>query len=97
MSGRTVHGPFLVPRSLFLILELAKRKLLSAISFICLDKTEVHFLFFVYLVTENDKTEVDFCFSFICFSLRKKQKTIKRKLVFVFRLFCLICAKNKKR
>ena len=37
--------------------------------------------------TENDKTEDDFCFSFTCFSLGKKQKTIKRKSIFVFPLF----------
>ena len=46
--------------------------------------------------TENDKTEVDFCFSFIYFSSDKKQKAIKRKLIFVFCLFRLICAKKQK-
>ena len=59
-------------------------------------------MFFVYLFqfgqkTKNDKTEVDFCFSFICFSLGKKRKTIKRKLIFVFRLFVSVWAKNEKR
>ena len=56
------------------------------------------FRFFVLVQqkTENDKTEVDFWFSFICFSSTKNKKTIKRKLIFVFRLFRLICAIKQK-
>ena len=45
--------------------------------------------------TENDKTEVDFCFSFIYFSSDKKQKTIKRKLIFVLCLFGLVRQKTE--
>ena len=45
--------------------------------------------------TENDKTEVDFCFSFISFSSDKRQKTIKRKLIFVLRLFGLVRQKTE--
>ena len=63
-------------------------------------KRKLIFVFRLFVLvrqkTENDKTEVDFCFSFIYFSSDKKQKTIKRKLSFVFRLFRLICAKNRK-
>ena len=95
------------PISPFPVLELAK---LFAFSFICFslrktenDGQESIFVFRLFVLvrqkTENDKTEVDFCFSFICLSLRKKkQKTIKRKLIFVFPyLFKFAQKKNRKR
>ena len=50
------------------------------------DKTEVDFLFLSHFVhkTKNDDTKVDFVFCFFVLACIKKQKAIKRKLIFVF-------------
>ena len=54
-------------------------------------KRKLIFVFRLFVLvrqkTENDKTEVDFCFSFIYFSSDKKQKNDKTEVDFCFRLF----------
>ena len=45
--------------------------------------------------TENDKTEVDFCFPFIVFKFAQNQKMIKRKLIEVFVFLFKFAEKTK--